>query len=88
MAKDSQMIRATLGPASERCVIGRRIVPMVCGTMGFNKLHVPGRDALRALDRHPMMSISGLIPALSCKWCCSNPPFANHIVERSDCCEQ
>jgi len=31
---------------------------------------------LRTLDRHPMMPISGLIPSLSCRWCCSNPPFA------------
>jgi hypothetical protein len=23
-----------------------------------------------------MMPISGLIPSLSCRWCCSNPPFA------------
>jgi hypothetical protein len=30
----------------------------------------------RTLDRHPMMPISGLIPSLSCRWCCSNPPFA------------
>src|SRR6516164_3428476 len=29
---------------------------------------------LRTLDRHPAMSISGLIPSLSCRWCCSNPP--------------
>ena len=34
---------------------------------------------LRTLDRHPMMAISGLIPSLSCRWCCSNPPFAKLI---------
>jgi hypothetical protein len=31
---------------------------------------------LTVLDRHPAMPISGLIPSLSCRWCCSNPPFA------------
>ena len=35
---------------------------------------------LRTLDRHPMMPISGLIPSLSCKWCCSNPPFAKLLA--------
>jgi len=34
---------------------------------------------LRTLDRHPLMPISGLIPSLSCRWCCSNPPFAKLI---------
>ena len=34
---------------------------------------------LRTLDRHPLMAISGLIPSLSCRWCCSNPPFAKLI---------
>src|SRR6516225_6843125 len=34
---------------------------------------------LRTLDRHPMMAISGLIPSLACRWCCSNPPFAKLI---------
>ena len=35
---------------------------------------------LRTLDRHPMMAISGLIPSLSCRWCCSNPPFARLVA--------
>jgi hypothetical protein len=37
------------------------------------------------LDRHPMMPISGLIPSLSCRWCCSNPPFAKllELTEQS-----
>ena len=34
---------------------------------------------LRTLDRHPAMSISGLIPSLSCRLCCSNPPFAKLV---------
>src|SRR5262249_2803295 len=34
---------------------------------------------LRTLDRHPLMPTSGLIPSLSCRWCCSNPPFAKLI---------
>jgi hypothetical protein len=35
---------------------------------------------LRTLDRHPMMPISGLIPSLSCRWCCSDPPFAKLVA--------
>jgi hypothetical protein len=35
---------------------------------------------LRTLDRHPIMPISGLIPSLSCRWCCSNPPFARLVA--------
>jgi hypothetical protein len=35
-----------------------------------------GEVDVRTLDRHPMMPISGLIPSLSCRWCCDNPPFA------------
>jgi hypothetical protein len=34
------------------------------------------RVDVRTLDRDPMVSISGLIPSLSCRWCCPNPPFA------------
>src|SRR5258705_10038783 len=35
-----------------------------------------GSVDLRKLDVHPMMAISGLIPRLSCRRCCPNPPFA------------
>jgi hypothetical protein len=35
-----------------------------------------GSVDIRALDRHPDMAISGLIPSLSCRFCCDNPPFA------------
>jgi hypothetical protein len=35
-----------------------------------------GEVDVSTLDRHPAMSISGLIPSLSCRWCCDNPPFA------------
>ena len=38
-----------------------------------------GDTDLRTLDRHPLIPISGLIPSLSCGWCCSNPPFAKLI---------
>jgi hypothetical protein len=34
---------------------------------------------LRTLDRHPAMPISGLMSPLSCRWCCSNPPFAKLV---------
>jgi|SRR5215471_15234052 hypothetical protein len=39
-----------------------------------------GEVDLRTLDRHPMMLISGLIPSLSCRWCCPNPPFARLLA--------
>ena len=35
-----------------------------------------GEVDVRTLDRHAMMPISGLIPSLSCRRCCPNPPFA------------
>jgi hypothetical protein len=41
---------------------------------------VVGEVDLRTLDRHPMMPISGLISALSCRWCCPNPPFAKLLA--------
>ncbi len=34
-----------------------------------------GELDLRTIDRHRAMTISGLIPQLSCKRCCPNPPF-------------
>jgi hypothetical protein len=42
-----------------------------------------GEVDLRTLDRHPLTPISGLIPSLSCKWCCPNPPFARLLALRS-----
>ena len=38
-----------------------------------------GEINIRTLDHHPAMSISGLIPSLSCRLCCSNPPFAKLV---------
>ena len=38
-----------------------------------------GSVDIRALDRHPDMAISGLIPSLSCRFCCNNAPFAKLI---------
>jgi hypothetical protein len=35
-----------------------------------------GEVDVSTLDRHPAMSISGLISSVSCRWCCNNPPFA------------
>ena len=35
-----------------------------------------GEIDVGTLDRHTAMSISGLIPSLSCRRCCDNPPFA------------
>lgn len=40
---------------------------------------VVGEVDLRKVDRHPDASLSSLIPALSCKRCCPNPPFAKLI---------
>jgi hypothetical protein len=38
-----------------------------------------GEVDLRTLDRHPHATIEGLIPALSCRRCRPNPPFAKLI---------
>jgi hypothetical protein len=38
-----------------------------------------GSVDIRTLERHPGMAISGLIPSLSCRFCCGNPPFAKLI---------
>jgi hypothetical protein len=38
-----------------------------------------GELDLREVDRHPEASISTLIPQLSCRRCCPNPPFAELI---------
>jgi hypothetical protein len=38
-----------------------------------------GELDLREVDRHPEASISTLIPQLSCRRCCPNPPFAKLI---------
>jgi hypothetical protein len=38
-----------------------------------------GTVDLRTLDLHPGMAISGLIPRLSCRMCCPNPPFAKLV---------
>lgn len=38
-----------------------------------------GTVDIRTLKRHPGMAISGLIPSLSCRFCCDNPPFAKLI---------
>ena len=35
-----------------------------------------GTVDLRKLDRHPGTALSSLIPSLSCRICCPNPPFA------------
>jgi hypothetical protein len=35
-----------------------------------------GAVDLRLLDLHPAAAISALIPRLSCRRCCPNPPFA------------
>lgn len=40
---------------------------------------VVGEIDIRKLDRHPDASLSSLIPALSCRRCCPNPPFARLI---------
>jgi hypothetical protein len=34
---------------------------------------------LRKLGRHPGATIASLIPSLSCRMCCPNPPFAKLI---------
>jgi hypothetical protein len=34
---------------------------------------------LRTLDRHPNAAVTGLIPALSCRSCRPNPPFAELV---------
>jgi len=34
---------------------------------------------LRTLDRHPWSAISGLIPALSCRFCRPHAPFAGRV---------
>jgi hypothetical protein len=44
---------------------------------------VVGEVDLRTLDRHPAMSIGGLIPKLSCQRCCPNPPFAKLLALHS-----
>ena len=46
---------------------------------GNRVFQVVGEVDLRTLDRHPAMSIGGLIPNLSCQRCCPNPPFAKLI---------
>ena len=38
-----------------------------------------GSVDIRTLKRHRGMAISGLIPSLSCRFCCDNPPFAKLI---------
>ena len=42
-----------------------------------------GELDLRVLDRHPLMTIGGLIPQLSCRRCCPDPPFARLLALRS-----
>jgi hypothetical protein len=37
------------------------------------------RVDIRKLKRYPEMAISGLIPSLSCRFCCNNPPFAKLV---------
>jgi len=37
---------------------------------------LPDHDDLRHLDRHPDAAITSLIPALSCRSCRPNAPFA------------
>ena len=38
-----------------------------------------GEVDIRKLDRHPDASLSSLVPSLSCRMCCPNPPFAKLI---------
>jgi hypothetical protein len=42
-----------------------------------------GEVDLATLDRHPLMTIGGLIPQLSCRRCCPNAPFARLIELRA-----
>ncbi|MPZ41484.1 MAG: hypothetical protein GEU95_26245 [Rhizobiales bacterium] len=42
---------------------------------------------LRTLDVHSGMTISGLIPRLSCRRCCPNPPFAKLVGLRPGAAE-
>jgi hypothetical protein len=39
-----------------------------------------GEVDLSTLDRHPLTPISGLIPSLSCRWCCPDPQFAKLLA--------
>lgn len=42
-----------------------------------------GTVDIRTLDVHSEMAISGLIPRLSCRRCCPNPPFAKLVGLRA-----
>jgi len=53
---------------------GMSVLEFVCPAC-----QVLGEIDLRTIDRHRAMTISGLIPSLSCRRCCTNPPSAPAI---------
>lgn len=64
--------KATFFPTIGTALAARRpVLDVICP--GCQTI---GRVDLRRVDMHPNAPISALIPRLSCRRCCLNPPFA------------